>query len=408
MYREVLNIPTGVSEKSERMSIMGSKNVLRRDFLRQSGLAAAGVAAVPLVGGAAGWASGAAKSGSRDTNILLTGDIHFDLPGDHHWEWVEEVNHKAAIDMHCARTARTFKPLMETLKNQALAANPPASAVVQLGDLQEGMAGSPEMASQLTRHTLEAIEAPQLPVPWVLVQGNHGLQGPGAKEAYKAQVVPYLQKELDPSITSMNYSYHIGDAHIVVLDHFNNPDGFIDFLEAELEASTARYKFVAIHEPVIPISSLCWHCLMRMEDFEPPRQRLLEVLARNQAIVLCGHIHRYSVLRRMTACGPIVQVMISSIVSEVDKKQPTDRIMEYGPETLRQGRNWRPETLGERQALLTEEGKHITDFFSYDLQGYAMLTLGSGEEDKIELSYYGGLNKEPYETVDLAALLEAE
>ena len=340
---------------------MDLKAYSRRDFLRSSGLAAAGFAAAPLVGCASGWLPGGSKS--KTTNILLTGDIHFDLLSDHHWEWVDQVNHRPAIDMHCERTARTFKPLMETLKKQVLAAKPKASAIVQLGDLQEGMAGSPEKAAQLTRHTLEAIEEPQIPVPWVLVQGNHGLQGPGAKEAYKAQVVPYLQKELDPLITSMNYSYHLGDAHIVMLDNFNNPDGFIDFLETELEASTARYKFVAIHEPIIPISSLCWHCLMRMENNGPTRQRLLEIIARNQAIVLCAHIHRYSVLRRMTDCGPVVQVMISSIVSEVDKKQPTDMITEYGPDTLTHGRDWRPETLKERQALLIEEGKHISDFF---------------------------------------------
>ena len=57
--------------------IMNSKNVLRRDFLRKSSLAAAGVAAVPLVGGASGRATGKAKP-AGDTHILLLGDIHFD------------------------------------------------------------------------------------------------------------------------------------------------------------------------------------------------------------------------------------------------------------------------------------------------------------------------------------------
>lgn len=386
---------------------MDLNDVSRREFLRKSGLTAAGIAAAPLVGCASGWAPGKAKP-AADTNILLTGDIHFDLPGDHDMKWIEANNFTNEINIYTTATAKGFKPLMAVLKKQALAANPPVSAVIQLGDLPEGLAGSPEMAEQMTRHTLEAIDEAAIPAPWIIAQGNHELTGPGMREAWMAQAVPYLQKTLDPSIASMNYSYHVGDAHIVVLDPFTDQDGFVDFLAAEFEASSARYKFVALHEPVIPVSSLCWHPLMRTEDYEPPRQRLLEVIARHQAIVLCGHIHKYSVLRRMTPWGPIVQVMAYSVMREDNPKPPYPREAEYGPETLTHGRGWRPETLDDRMAMLAEEAKHVTDFFVSDVAGYAMLTLGCGEEDKIELRYYAELSTQPYETIDLAALLEGE
>ena len=380
---------------------MDSMAVSRREFLRRSGLMAAGIAAVPLAGCASGWALG--QNVGRDTNLLVTGDIHYDLPGDHNMDWIREIKLEREIDVYSKATQQSFKPLMATLKKQALAVNPPAQALIQLGDLQEGMAGSPELAAELTRHSLQAIQAPGLPLPWVLVQGNHGLQGPGAREAYAAQVIPFLQRTLDPAITSMNYSYRVGDAQIVALDPFNDQEGFIDFLAAELESSTARYKLVALHEPVVPISCLCWHALMRTEDYQKTRQRLLEILARHRAIVLCGHIHKYSVLRRMTDYGPIVQVMVYSVLREDNPKPPYTRVTEYGP-SIKAGREWRPETLDQRLAMLAEESKYVTDFFSCDVAGYAMLSLGGGDEDKVELRYYEGLKTEPFETIDLAAM----
>lgn len=379
---------------------MGLKKVLRRDFLRKSGLAAAGIAVVPLMGSASG------SKPAGDTHILLTGDIHFDLPGDHNMEWVDENNHTHEINRYCMSTAKSFKPLMATLKKQSLSASPPVQAVIQVGDFLEGLAGSPEMAEQMTRHLFEALDEAAIPAPWIIAQGNHERTGPGQGEAWLEQVVPYLQKTLDPSIDSMSYSYHVGDAHIVVLDPFNDQDGFVDFLTAELENSTARYKFVVLHEPVIPVSCLCWHPLMRTEDFEPPRQRLLEVIARHRAIVLCGHIHKYSVLRRMTPHGPIVQVMAYSVLHGDNPKPPYPRETKYGP-SLKGGREWQPESLDDRLAMLAEEAKHVTDFFASDVAGYGMLTLGNGKKDKIELRYYAELGTEPYETIDLAALLEA-
>lgn len=384
---------------------MSTKGISKRGFLHKSSLAAAGFAAVSLEAGASGGVLGKVKP-EVDTNILLTGDIHFDLPGDHNMEWVDENHYTHEVNIYCASTAKSFKPLMATLKKQSLSASPPAQAVIQVGDFLEGLAGSSEMAGQMTRHLFEALDEAAIPAPWIIAQGNHELTGPGSKEAWLEQAVPYLQKTLDPSIDSMNYSYHVGDAHIVVLDPFNDQDGFVDFLAAELEASTARYKFVAVHEPVIPVSCLCWHPLMRTEDFEPARQRLLEVIARHRAIVLCGHIHKYSVLRRMTPHGPIVQVMAYSVLREDNPNPPYPRETKYGP-SLKGGREWHPETLDDRLAMLAEEAKHVTDFFVSDVAGYGMLTLGNGEEDKIELRYYAELDTEPHETIDLAALLKA-
>ena len=36
-----------------------------------------------------------------------------------------------------------------------------------------------------------------------------------------------------------------------------------------------------------------------------------------------------------------------------------------------------------------------------------MLTLGGDEEDSVKLSYFGGLNTQPYETINLTALQRA-
>ena len=53
------------------------------------------------------------------------------------------------------------------------------------------------------------------------------------------------------------------------------------------------------------------------------RAQLLELLGRHRAIVLCGHLHKYSLLVRRTDYGPFVQLAISSVAATSDG-QPED------------------------------------------------------------------------------------
>ena len=383
---------------------MNMSDFSRREFMRRTALATAGMAALPLAQTAAR-AQGTGDAVAGGLNLLVAGDIHYDLLGDHDMDWLSTKpdDLRQVTQEYTVFTEKFFEPFMDVLKRQAVSARPPVGALIQLGDLQEGLAGSPEKARQMTQHTLEAVGKFGPDVPWVLVKGNHDITGPGAVEAYDELVIPWLKKELSPAIDRAHYVYDIGDTRIVVLDIYNRDVDFVDFLEDALEGCKARHKLVALHEPVIPVTYRCWHVL-RQPAQSAARERLLGLLASHQAIVLCGHLHHYSVVRRVTPQGPIVQVMVGSVIREADRTDPYYTKTEYGPALLEGRDDWDPKTMAKRRAMLAEEARFVTDYRLADLPGYAMLTLGGTGDDEAMLRYYPALATQPYDTVDLAAL----
>ncbi len=191
------------------------------------------------------------------------------------------------------------------------------------------------------------------------------------------------------------------NVQITCLDPWDSETDMVAFLESELGKSDAKYKFVAIHEPVIPVTERCWHVLRKDQE---KREKLLEVIARNKAIVLCGHLHRYSVVRRSTPFGPIVQVMAISVVKDRSYQIPSKVITEYGPSLAENIPDWQPETLDARIAMLKEEAKYVDYYKQCDLPGYALIKIDE-EKESIMLEYYAAFGEKPYDIIDLKALL---
>jgi len=159
---------------------------------------------------------------------------------------------------------------------------------------------------------------------------------------------------------------------------------------------------VAVHEPVIPVTERCWH--MFRQDPEQ-RGRLLEVIARHKAIVLCAHLHRYSVVSRNTPNGPIVQVMVNSVVKERNYVKPDRIITEYGPSLAENLPDWQPETFAARKAMLAEEAKFVTFYKQTDLPGYALIKT-NGKKGSVQLEYYAAFGQKAYDSIDLTKLMK--
>jgi len=273
---------------------------------------------------------------------------------------------------------------------------------IHSGDLSEGLAGDSK-AEQMAKNIVEAVEKANLRIPWIIAKGNHDItSGNAAKIAFDKYYIPMFKKQTgDNSITNANYSYRIGDTEFFVCDYYerNNIDP-ITWLDAAAKASLAEFKFAIFHEPVIPVTERCWH-MYRTDD--PNRQRLLEVIATNKLIVLVGHLHRYSVVRRITQWGPIVQIMSSSVISNRNEFVPKNLITEYGP-SLAINSSYEPETLEIRKAYLAAEQPFVTYYKQCSLQGFSILSIDE-KSKKIELNYYGGFSCKPYDTIDISALL---
>jgi hypothetical protein len=242
-----------------------------------------------------------------------------------------------------------------------------------------------------------------MPVPWIIAKGNHDVTGPGAPEAFAEFYVPMFRKQTgNADVNNASYSYKFDNVQITCIDPWDRETDMVAFLEKELASSDAKFKFVAIHEPVIPVTERCWHTLRRTPD---KREKLLEVIARNKAIVLCAHLHRYSVVRRETPYGPIVQVMTISVIKDSQYLIPKKVITEYGPSLAEAYPEWQPETMEARKKMLADEAQFVTYYKQTDLPGYAIITVNE-KKGTVNLKYYAAFGDKPYDEVNLSELLK--
>ncbi len=344
------------------------------------------------------------QAGAQKSSLIVLGDLHYDLLEDHDMNWLsQKPGDLRQVTDYTRYTDENWIDFMSVIKVRAETEVPSARAIVQLGDLSEGLAGNPEKARQMASHTMVALEETTMPVPWILTKGNHDITGPGAGEAFQEHYLPMIRKQTGkPEINSANYSYSYDNIQITCVDPWDKESDMVAFLEEELSESDAKYKFVAIHEPVIPVTERCWHTL---RGDSTKREKLLEVIASHKAIVLCGHLHRYSVVRRNTPYGPVVQVMVISVIKDRVYLEPSKVITEYGASLAENMPMWQPETLGKRKAILSEEAKHVTYFKQTDLPGYAVIKIDE-ESGEIILDYYAGFGEKPYDSVELSSLLK--
>lgn len=342
------------------------------------------------------------QSNGQKSSFLILGDLHYDLPDNHNMDWLgTKPDDMRQVKEYTLYTKNNWSDFMEILRQKVQTFKPSIKAVIQLGDLSEGLAGSEEKAAKMAAYAMKAINDANLSVPWVMIKGNHDVTGPGAVEAFQEFYVPMIRKQTnDPGIKNASYSYVSGDVQITCLDPWDKNTDMVAFLEKELSASKAKFKFVAVHQPVIPVTERCWHMF---KDDPVKRGKLLEVIARHKAIVLTAHLHRYAVVSRNTPFGPIVQVMVNSVVKDRTYLKPSQLITEYGASLARNMPDWQPETLGIREAILAQEAGFVTFFKQTDLPGYAIIKTDA-KKGTVQLEYYAAFGKVPYDKIDLTKI----
>ena len=355
---------------------------------------------------------------AQNVSFVVLGDMHYDKLEHHDLDYVmtRPQDYAQIFNEYPQYTAFFMPKFLQLIKKQTETLNPPVKAVVQLGDLVEGVAGNATLARQMNRGVVDLLYTVDLPVPWVLVKGNHDVSvSPGQPEAWEEVIRPFMEGQVKKPVDHGMYTYKISnDVEFFVLDQFFSVDRkraeteMIAFLEKELAASTAKYKFVLSHQPVIPVTQRCWHLLSgirRPVADSSLRDRFLNLLARHQVIVLAAHLHEYSVLSRSTSSGNVVQVMVNSVNRGLDAPAPKNLTHEYkGEGWVDEKPEWQPATKTTRYKILDEEKKHIKSFKRSDLPGYAVISI-SGRNGDVVLDYYNGFSEKPYERISLTDLL---
>lgn len=363
----------------------------------------------------------AISSFSQNVSFMVLGDLHYDRLDDHNWDYVmtRPQDFDQIMKEYPQYTSVYMSKFLQLIKKQTLSVNPEVKAVVQLGDLVEGVAGTSDLARQMNRGAVDLLYSIEMPVPWILTKGNHDVSNsPGQPEAWQEVIRPFIEGQVKKKIGNGMYTYKISEeAELFVLDQFfsidqNLPeDEIVKFLETEFARSTAEYKFVLTHQPVIPITERCWHLfsgIRRPVKDSTLRNRFLNLLGKNKAIVLCAHLHQYSVLSRQTPFGPVVQIMVNSINRSFDSPVPakTDSVYKGG-EWVNSNPDWQPFNRGIRYKILEEEKKYLNYFFKSDIPGYCLLSILPNEQ-KVMMNYYNGFSAKPYQTFSITDLQQKQ
>jgi hypothetical protein len=372
-------------------------NQSRRKFLQST------AAACLALGPASNWAL-AATEDSSDFSFPLLGDIHFDRLEHHDHDWLAK-EHPGDVSQvqNYSRITREMTPKLMGRVRETLADLSQNATVVpfvlQLGDLLEGLCGSEALANLQAREAIDFVREARFTAPLVLTKGNHDITGPGAKEAYQALLLPFLSETTKTPIKQAAFSRRQGGTLVAFYDAYERTS--LEWFAKLLDDQRPERLIVAIHPPVVPYNARSsWHIYSSPKQ-QAERTRLLNLLGRHRAVVLCGHLHKYCHLVRRTDEGPFVQLAISSVAATSDGK-PKDELSgvdRYRPDLVELEPKHSPDTIDARRALLEAERPFIEQFEYADTWGHATVDVRGG---KVTARVYRGLDTTPWKNLDLS------
>jgi hypothetical protein len=383
----------------------------RRHFLKT--LAASAVALGPAGNWALAVDERAAPDEQSDWAFPLLGDLHFDKLEHHDHEWLKR-EHPGDVSQveNYSRITRDLTPQLFARVRDSLAALNQSKThlpfVLQLGDLLEGLCGNDELANRQAREGIDFVRAAKFSAPLVMTKGNHDITGPGAVDAYRQILLPFLADQNRAEIKEAVFTRQIGEKNrpggtlIAFYDAYDKAS--LDWFSKTLEQNKPERLIVAIHPPVVPYNARSnWHIYSSSKQ-AAQREQLLNLLGRHRAIVLCGHLHKYSLLMRRTDSGRFVQLAISSVAASADGKPKDERtgVAQYTPDLVELEPKHAPETVNDRRDLLAAEKPFIEHFDYADTWGHATLQSTGG---KLTAQIYRGLEATPWKMADFDRLL---
>src|SRR5690606_34869783 len=303
-------------------------------------------------------------------------DIHYDKMAHHDLEWVqrEKPGDMRQIEGY-VRTTEQFTPrLFSGIARAVQEAEAPVPFVIQLGDLVEGLCGSYDLQALQFKDTFAAIEQAKLGVPFLMTKGNHDITGPGAPEAFDQVLLPWLSKQASKQLDSASYWIKQQEDLFVFFDGYKSD---LAWLEQTLAAHPARHVFFIVHQPVVPYNARSNWTVFNHPRQAEQRSKLLDLLGKYQAIVLSGHLHKYSLLTRATEAGSFVQLAINSVVrNEVEKPRgELAGVEQFTPDLVELEPRFSADTLERRREILAAEAPAIRHFEYADVPGYAIVKI---------------------------------
>ncbi|WP_395740058.1 metallophosphoesterase family protein [Prosthecobacter sp.] len=350
-----------------------------------------------------------AADAPKPFSFILLGDLHYDSLSHHDMKWLD-AHHGgdlSQIQNYSRLTAEVMPGMFAAIKQRIASlrdsAAPPAF-VLQVGDLVEGLCGSAELSARQNREALAFVTQADLGLPFVFTKGNHDVTGDGAKEAFDEVLLPFMAKEariLDSTAThtQANHTLTFGDSQFAFFDAYDKTS--LEWLEAVAAKRTAKHLFVTIHPPVVPYGARAtWH-LYAGEKLKAQRTKLLDILGQQQAMVLGGHLHKFSALTRNAGGKSFSQLAVSSVVSSLNQKPKDIRhgLATYTGDQINLEPKHSPDTATQRREIYATERKEVTSFEYADTAGFAVITVNGPH---VEASVYSGSASDPFQTLKIS------
>lgn len=330
--------------------------------------------------------------------VMLLGDIHYDTPETRLKDEKLAENQENARIRNFERWEKNIPAMLDAAGKRS-AQN--VAFVVQLGDIIHGGCGNEELQTKAFQEVLAVLKK-QFSVPLYVVKGNHDIHGPGAEEAFAKVMLPYLNREFGQKNAVENSAHYavMHDKDLFIYFDSMKPDA--DFVEQALDAhKDARHVFFLTHLPVIPSGEgrrPDWIVYGLRSDNAQERQRLLKLLARRNAIVLCGHIHRTVLSRYRSADGTITQFTSFGMPVSLDGEYK--EVKGTGEDFLA--------VEDVKNAMKTKRVKTILNDFTGKITEYDYYLPGAGynvlriDDNGVFCDLYFGANDKPSKTLKLS------
>lgn len=346
---------------------------------------------------------------ARPFSFILLGDLHYDSLSHHDMKWLQErhAGDLSQIQNYSRLTTEVMPGMFAAIKQRIISLRDspaPPAFILQVGDLVEGLCGSAELSARQNREALAFVTQADLGIPFVFTKGNHDVTGDGAKEAFDEVLLPFMAQQaarLDATTThtQANHTLTYGDAQFAFFDAYDKSS--LEWLESLASKRTAEHLFVIIHPPVVPYGARAtWH-LYAGEKLKAQRARLLDILGQQEAMVLGGHLHKFSAITRLAGGKSFSQLAVSSVVSALNQK-PRDAlhgITSYTGDQINLEPKHAPETAAQRRDIYTSERQQVTSFDYADSAGYAVVTVNGSQ---VEAAIHAGSQSGAFQTLKIS------
>ena len=285
--------------------------------------------------------------------VMFLGDVHYDAR-----EYHPEYN-TPAFKRNVTMWQGASQLLLKAAGEEAGREN--ALFVVQLGDITQGDADTPELQEKMFRAAFAKVKENFPDRPLLVVKGNHDVRDRKGKTdngPAERTLLPLVAAEKGfEKLADGNYAFMQGKDLFIALDGFVKPKTTVAFLRKTLSAHPdARYVFLLTHLPILPADEKypVW--------LQPGYAEIAAALETRRALVISAHTHRPSFTTRTTSKGILPQLVVSSMGCDwsPDKILPTpltdwEKFVAAAQKAKLRGRNLR---IPKEWPKLMELGKY--------------------------------------------------